>query len=618
MLRGNKSYADAIIALSIGAAGMVLYLRTLAPSVATIFDDSLEFQVVCPTLRIAHPPGYPLYTLLGWLFTHIPLGDPAYRVNLLSALAGSLTLASLYLFTCCLVKHRWSSLLAPLFLSLSPVFWSQSTIAEVYTLHTLMVILSLYFALKAVREHKERYLFLSAAFTGLGLAHHRTSVFLILPLALAGWKVAKPKGRTLSLTLLALTAPLLLYGYIPLRGMSTTSLDGTYRNTPVGFIQWVTASAYGVFLRANPLAGPRPFSFYLHLWWGQFGPIGLAIGLIGLLRLIKGGFEALLWWTAFIPFTAFAAIYRVPDVEVFFLPSFVLFSSAISLGGDAISELRIPARKVLIAMSLALVIAQPLVIAVRNFHELDRSDDWDMYELGVDWLSSIPEGRATVVGILGEITLMRYFQELYRLRPDITLIPADREEERLEALEQMIAEGKVVYLTRPLSILPSLYRLWARGRLIRVWDTAPPEEPPQERIGREIVDGLVLEGYDVMVLPSLPSWPAWTLWKPEPPTYPIRVRVSLHWRVRAGHCCVSEELKFSVRLYDLQGNMKGQQDKVPVHFAYPVTRWHPGEVILDAYDFKVPEGDYTLVVIAYDPATGVEKGRVEAGPIKIR
>ena len=69
---------DYVIALIIGLAGFAFHATTAAPLVATLFDDSLEFQVVLPMLGIAHPSGYPLYTLLGKLFTLLlPFRDPA-------------------------------------------------------------------------------------------------------------------------------------------------------------------------------------------------------------------------------------------------------------------------------------------------------------------------------------------------------------------------------------------------------------------------------------------------------------------------------------------------------------------------------------------------------------
>ena len=100
---------DYVIALIIGLAGFALYAATAAPSVATLFDDSLEFQVVLPTLGIAHPSGYPLYTLLGKLFTLlVPFGDPAGRANLLSALCAGPRWACSICW-----RRRWSGIEPP-------------------------------------------------------------------------------------------------------------------------------------------------------------------------------------------------------------------------------------------------------------------------------------------------------------------------------------------------------------------------------------------------------------------------------------------------------------------------------------------------------------------------
>ena len=63
---------------------LVLYIGTLARSVT--FVDSGELAAVCHTLGIAHPPGYPLYTMLGRLGTLLPFGTMLTRMHLLSAL----------------------------------------------------------------------------------------------------------------------------------------------------------------------------------------------------------------------------------------------------------------------------------------------------------------------------------------------------------------------------------------------------------------------------------------------------------------------------------------------------------------------------------------------------
>lgn len=586
--------ANFLSPLLLGVGGFCLYLRTMAPSVATIFDDSLEFQLVCPTLRIAHPPGYPFYTLLGWLFSHIPGVDPAWGVNLLSAVAGALALVTLYFLA------RFFSpkvaFLAPLYLALSPVFWSQATIAEVYTLHALIVSLALLLIHKALDDAS--FLPWAAMVIGFGLAHHRTSVFLLLPFAFV---FLTKKSQNKALALLAFLLPLTFYLYLPLRGLKVSSLDGTYKNTIGGFLNWVTASSYGFFFRDNPIARSTPLNWHIKLWLSQFGPVGIALGLAGISRLRPP--KAILWWLAFAPFTLFAILYRVPDPEVFFIPSFILFSLAIAEAGNLILGLKQPLYR---AILLSAALLQPLFTGITHFHTLDRSRNLDVYTFGAYMLSSASGNEPVVIGLLGESTLMSYFRELYHLNPHVTLIAADREEDRLRAVEGNLKEGRAVYITRLLPGLPDHYRLWAWGKLIRIFDSPPPEITPQKTVGVEVVEGLRLEGYDILTLPEPPRrWPV-------PPLSP-RIQVNLYWRALKPF---TEELKISVRFYDSEGKMLAQSDKIPVHFAYPITKWKVGELVLDSYDFPGSVRGAKLVVIVYNPSTLAERGRIEFANIE--
>src|SRR5262245_49257166 len=86
---------DRIIASLIVVAALVLYIATLLPGIGS--GDTAEFQRVLPTLGVAHPTGYPLYTILGWLWTRLPIGTPAWRVSLFSAVAAALAVGVVYL-----------------------------------------------------------------------------------------------------------------------------------------------------------------------------------------------------------------------------------------------------------------------------------------------------------------------------------------------------------------------------------------------------------------------------------------------------------------------------------------------------------------------------------------
>jgi len=94
--------------------------------------DAGEFQVVAQLLGVAHPPGFPLYTLLGKVFISlVPLGSPAYRLNLLSAALAALTLVFVWRAAQTLTGAWWAGLLAALALGASTTFWSQATTANV-------------------------------------------------------------------------------------------------------------------------------------------------------------------------------------------------------------------------------------------------------------------------------------------------------------------------------------------------------------------------------------------------------------------------------------------------------------------------------------------------------
>jgi hypothetical protein len=154
-----------------------LYAAT-APRTVALEDDGL-FVMGAYYLGIGHPPGYPLFMMIGKLFTYLPFGSVAYRVHLVSALFGALSCAVLWLCARSLVEGRLPAYLAAFGLGLSPVFWSQSIIAEVYTLNTFFF---LTLTLLALRGAPLTWL---ALVFGLSLSNHWPLMGLATPAFLA-------------------------------------------------------------------------------------------------------------------------------------------------------------------------------------------------------------------------------------------------------------------------------------------------------------------------------------------------------------------------------------------------------------------------------------------------
>ena len=131
---------DVALAILLALLALAFYLRTLAPSVVSIADDSLEFQLIAQRGAIPHPTGYPLYALLLTLFARLfPIGEVAFRANLLSALAASAAVGLTYLVGRTMALRRFAAFFSAAWLAIVPTFWAHATVAEVYPLHIALV-----------------------------------------------------------------------------------------------------------------------------------------------------------------------------------------------------------------------------------------------------------------------------------------------------------------------------------------------------------------------------------------------------------------------------------------------------------------------------------------------
>jgi hypothetical protein len=174
--------ADWLHAAVVSGALFVLYALT-SPRTVAGEDDGL-FILSSYYLGVEHAPGYPLFTLVGKLFTLLPFGSVAYRVHLASAFFGALSGGACWLCARALLQPRVAAHLAAGALALSQVFWSQSVIAEVYTLNTFFFLVLAYLGLQGGR----RALAWIAFLFGLSLSNHWPLMLLAGPaLAVLVW-----------------------------------------------------------------------------------------------------------------------------------------------------------------------------------------------------------------------------------------------------------------------------------------------------------------------------------------------------------------------------------------------------------------------------------------------
>ncbi|MFO0945891.1 MAG: DUF2723 domain-containing protein [Planctomycetota bacterium] len=222
-----------------------VYFFTLAPTVT--LEDSGEFISVAYHLGVAHPPGYPLWCLLAHAFTYLPFGNVAERVHLLSAVSAAGTTGFVYLCGRKLTGNRPASLLAAWSLGVSRIFWSQSVIAEVYTLNTLLLAMELHGVLAFREDRRRRWLYWIALVQGLGIANHNLSllfapVFAFWLFRIAGMRLLSPTISLPGLVLLSLGPA--LYLYIPWRAAQDPPVNWGNPRSASELLDHFTRKAY--------------------------------------------------------------------------------------------------------------------------------------------------------------------------------------------------------------------------------------------------------------------------------------------------------------------------------------------------------------------------------------
>src|SRR2546426_7210537 len=231
----------------IAALGVFLvYLSTLAPSI--VGGDTGELITVAYKSGVAHPPGYPLYTMLAKLFTFIPFGTIAWRVNLLSAVCDSAAAVIILLAVRRWTRNEWAGLLAAGLFAFSPLVWRYAAVAEVFALNNLIVALMLYSAIRYAEGYERKFAYLTAFFFGLGMSNHHTSLFFGLPIMfwiLVTGRRELCKFRELLIVAACFLVGLLPYAYLPLADTRVVAVSWGNTSTLNGFLTHVLRREYG-------------------------------------------------------------------------------------------------------------------------------------------------------------------------------------------------------------------------------------------------------------------------------------------------------------------------------------------------------------------------------------
>jgi hypothetical protein len=227
--------------------------------------DTAEMQTVPYILGIAHPTGFPLYVLIGWLWSHaLPFGSVALRLNLLSAVALAGACWLLYRTARALECSPLAALCGALVFAFGGAAWWNAQRADVHSLAVLFGALTIYALVRWHREGGRRLLALGAAGIGLGLAVHPVALWLVpgfVLLVVLDYERHRVSAWTLALCAALVALCLCAYAYLPLRslyvvahhldpiaalpGVDSFLFDYLHPASAQGFLREVTGSDFG-------------------------------------------------------------------------------------------------------------------------------------------------------------------------------------------------------------------------------------------------------------------------------------------------------------------------------------------------------------------------------------
>lgn len=434
---------------------LFVYLLTLAPSVT--FFDSGEFLTAIYSLGSAHSPGYPLFINYAKVFTYLPFGNFAFRVNIATAVSAAVACYGVYLLVFHLLQTEYltsddtlsqclrkiTALGAALTFAFSARLWLQSNHDKPYPLISFLAAMIFYLLLlwrDHYRQGDERpfYVYLGAFLCGLGFGAHQTMVLLVPTFAFLiislDWRVL---GRIREI-LLAITFGLLGFSvhlHLPVRAIRDPLLNWGDPKTLTQFLWHFLRKGY-------PTDKPdRDFK----LLWAQlnafnipfeFTVVGMVLLLVGITFFFrKRRDEILAYLLGLFVFMLVIVGYfnALPDLifltEEFFTPLYLLSAVFIGLGMFVVLRTalgmiplqRLAQLPVKVGALLA-VAALPATVCALHYVENDQHENYIAYDYASNSLRTLPQGTALFTwGDSGAFPLW-YLQGVEKMREDVDLL----------------------------------------------------------------------------------------------------------------------------------------------------------------------------------------------------
>lgn len=446
-----------IAAGGVFAAAFVLYLLTLAPTVTLV--DSGELILAAAKLGVAHPPGFPLYVMLAHLASLIPAGSVAVRIHVASAFFSALAAAAMTLLVTELMlttpatkrekKTRAKpvtlqtkaahvigpAVVAGLLTAFSRTLWAYATIAEVYTLNSLMILIILWLMFAWRREYdrdrpSHRKLYLAALAFGLAMGvHHVTVAFFLPSLAVFVYATAGRKfftSRTLLFSALVAVAGLSVYAYLPLAAARApimnwgepTTLDAVWRH--------ITGRQYQAFFSFDPANFLDLVRFLSREWGIVWLPAALVLAALGFVDRFRCD-KVLFAFLAVVMCVniLYCLVYTISeDRDAYYLPTFIAVTIAAACGARLLVDLvrETPTSLVTATHAAVALLAVPIIALTSNLPYNNRRDFYVAHDYVQNMFASIEPGGMLLTSDWQPYAPSFYVRDIEGQRKDLIFI----------------------------------------------------------------------------------------------------------------------------------------------------------------------------------------------------
>ena len=420
----------------------LLYLLTMAPTIYNL--DSAELSTAAATGGIVRATGYPLYLLLGRLWAWLPVGDVGYRMNLFSAVCGALTIVLVWHILGRLKINIWARIGALGLLATAPYFWALSLIAEVYTLHTVLMAAVILLMLRWYERPTLGALVPAVFLLALSLGNHAATV-LLAPACLILVLIRAPRlalhPRTWLAAGAALAAGISIYLYLPLLYSTNPAFNyaGVYNaagefmavdlTTPSGLWWLISGQAFSGQMFAYELSElwPELHNFGVQLLVAFFA-IAIGPGIFGAIKLVRRNWRLGLFFGLLFFANAFFYInYRVIDKNTMFLPAFLVWAIWVAVGYQDLLAWLMNASSTtaddrrLIYLGRFVMVAVVLLALSWNLPRVNLAHDTSARERG-EAILEVVEPNAIVLGWWDTVPVVEYLQLVEGQRTDVQAI----------------------------------------------------------------------------------------------------------------------------------------------------------------------------------------------------